>query len=156
MLVARVVSADQSYVGLGVLGGGAEPIDAARPGTVRLIVPGLDGIATGRFAYLPDAAVEAMATRTAHLAPNLDGSPIDESHQDEPTAAVPSNPAANPTRRIPTTRSEAGAAEPPVSRRPLIRLHSLFVEATKARPGSSAPPILRFAKTRTHPRSSPQ
>jgi hypothetical protein len=71
-IVARVVSADQSYVGLGVHGGGAELINASRPGTVKLIVPGLDGIATARFVYLADGEVETMATRTAHLAPVLD------------------------------------------------------------------------------------
>lgn len=73
--VARVVSADQAFVGLGVHGAGAELIAADRPGTVKLIVPGLDGIATARFAYLSDTAVEAMARRTAHLAPDLDSAP---------------------------------------------------------------------------------
>jgi DNA segregation ATPase FtsK/SpoIIIE, S-DNA-T family len=83
--VARVVSADQAYVGLGVHGAGAELIDASRPGTVKLIVPGLDGITTARFAYLTDTEVESMATQTAHLAPNL-----------EPSDAIIS-PRANPT-----------------------------------------------------------
>jgi DNA segregation ATPase FtsK/SpoIIIE, S-DNA-T family len=114
-LVARVVSADQSFVGLGVHGGGAESIDAARPGTVRLIVPGLDGITTARFAYLADGAVEAMANRTAHLAPNLDASPIDDHAQREPAPAVPSTSSANPTSEDSHNR-RAGATGPLITR----------------------------------------
>jgi FtsK/SpoIIIE family len=113
--VARVVSADQSFVGLGVHGGGAESIDAARPGTVRLIVPGLDGIATARFAYLADDAVEAMATRTAHLAPILDASTIDEHAQHERAPAAPSTPPANPTSEDSHNR-RAGATNPLTTR----------------------------------------
>ena len=113
--VARVVSADQSFVGLGVHGGGAEAIDAARPGTVRLIVPGLDGIATARFAYLADDAVEAMAQRTAHLAPMLDASPIDDHAQHEPAPAAPSTPSANPTSEDSHNR-RAGATGPLITR----------------------------------------
>jgi DNA segregation ATPase FtsK/SpoIIIE, S-DNA-T family len=99
--VARVVSADQSFVGLGVHGGGAEAIDAARPGTVRLIVPGLDGITTARFAYLADAVVETMAYRTAHLAPDL------SADLSTPTAPPSEAPAEHNDHR------EAGATEPP-------------------------------------------
>ena len=113
--VARVVSADQCFVGLGVHGGGAEMIAADRPGTVKLIVPGLDGIATARFAYLSDTAVEAMARRTAHLAPDLDSAP-----PFDPTTApgpVPKNssPTTAPPSEAPAEHNEptgeAGATD---------------------------------------------
>jgi DNA segregation ATPase FtsK/SpoIIIE, S-DNA-T family len=114
--VARVVSADQAYVGLGVHGGEAELIDAGRPGTVKLIVPGLDGIATARFAYLSDADVEAMARRTAHLAPDLDSAPP----SDLPTAPGPVPRNSSPTTALPSEaraehndRREAGATDRP-------------------------------------------
>jgi DNA segregation ATPase FtsK/SpoIIIE, S-DNA-T family len=114
--VARVVSADQAFVGLGVHGGEAELIDAGRPGTVKLIVPGLDGIATARFAYLSDIAVEAMARRTAHLAPDLDSAPP----LDPTTAPGPVPKNSSPTTAPPSAaraehndRREAGATEPP-------------------------------------------
>jgi DNA segregation ATPase FtsK/SpoIIIE, S-DNA-T family len=100
--VARVVSADQSFVGLGVHGGGAESIDASRPGTVKLIVPGLDGIATARFAYFADTEVEAMAARTAHLAPDL--------------SADLSTPTAPPSEAPAEHKRSAGATQPPTSR----------------------------------------
>ena len=110
--VARVVSADQAFVGLGVHGAGAESIAADRPGTVKLIVPGLDGIATARFAYLSDSAVEAMARRTAHLAPDLDSAPPSE----PTTAPGPAPENSSPTTAPPSEaraehneQSEAGA-----------------------------------------------
>jgi DNA segregation ATPase FtsK/SpoIIIE, S-DNA-T family len=138
--VARVVSADQSFVGLGVHGGGAESIDAARPGTVRLIVPGLDGIATARFAYLPDGAVEAMAQRTAHLAPMLDASPIEDHTQHEPAPAAPSNPPATASNAPPShnERSEAGATEPPRAQTHAVGWSPFSCAAGDERPAQKA------------------
>lgn len=142
--VARVVSADQSAVGLGVHGGGAESIDAARPGTVRLIVPGLDGIATARFAFLADAAVEAMATRTAHLAPILDASTIDEHAQHEPAPAAPSKPPANPTGEDShNDHREAGATDPPTTR---ARRHGFTLDS-----GGDEPPARVIGRTTPSP-----
>ena len=107
-LIARVVSADQAFVGAGVHGTGAEAIRADRPGTCALIVPGLDGVQVARFAYLSDAAVEQMANRYAHLAPVLPdhdtAGPVDD-----PTA-----PPANPTKEDShNDRREAGATDRP-------------------------------------------
>jgi DNA segregation ATPase FtsK/SpoIIIE, S-DNA-T family len=111
-LIARVVSADQAYVGAGVRGTNAEQIRADRPGTCSLIVPGFDGVQTARFAYLSDDAVEAMAIRYAHLAPVIDiASSSNTTTPTEPGPEAPTNPPANP-RHEDSHNRRAGATDP--------------------------------------------